>query len=200
MNKYNYDLVLSFAGEDRDFVEKCAEIFRALGINIFYDNYEQHNLLGKDLFAYLGDIYQNQAQHAVIFVSKFYKQKHWTNHELKFMAAREFVDNEYILPVLIDDTHLQQIPLTTGYIEAKTPLYVASTIAKKLKKDFDIYDMLSILTNYLPDYKISIENSNVIFDCEIESFYAEYPLGLMMEFYRNNLIYEAFIVPEIVPN
>ena len=60
--------------------------------------------------------------------------------------------------------------------------------------------MLSILTNYLPDYKISIENSNVIFDCEIESFYAEYPLGLMMEFYRNNLIYEAFIVPEIVPN
>ena len=38
MNHYNYDIALSFAGEDREYVEACAEILRALGFNIFYGN------------------------------------------------------------------------------------------------------------------------------------------------------------------
>ena len=44
---YEYDVALSFAGEDRKFVEDCAEILRALNINVFYDNYEKEVLLGK---------------------------------------------------------------------------------------------------------------------------------------------------------
>lgn len=38
---YEYDVALSFAGEDRKFVEDCAEILRSLNINVFYDNYEK---------------------------------------------------------------------------------------------------------------------------------------------------------------
>lgn len=44
---YEYDVALSFAGEDRKFVKDCAEILRALNINVFYDNYEKEVLLGK---------------------------------------------------------------------------------------------------------------------------------------------------------
>lgn len=44
---YEYDVALSFAGEDRKFVEDCAEILRSLKINVFYDNYEKEVLLGK---------------------------------------------------------------------------------------------------------------------------------------------------------
>lgn len=44
---YEYDVALSFAGEDRKFVEDCAEILRSLNINVFYDNYEKEVLLGK---------------------------------------------------------------------------------------------------------------------------------------------------------
>ena len=39
--KYYYDVVLSFAGEDREYVEECADILTALGIKVFYDSYEQ---------------------------------------------------------------------------------------------------------------------------------------------------------------
>ena len=46
---YEYDVALSFAGEDRKFVEDCAEILRSLNINVFYDNYEKEVLLGKNL-------------------------------------------------------------------------------------------------------------------------------------------------------
>lgn len=44
---FEYDVALSFAGEDRRFVEECAEILRSLCINVFYDNYEKEVLLGK---------------------------------------------------------------------------------------------------------------------------------------------------------
>lgn len=50
---YEYDVALSFAGEDRKFVEDCAEILRSLNINVFYDNYEKEVLLGKNLYSYL---------------------------------------------------------------------------------------------------------------------------------------------------
>lgn len=49
---YEYDVALSFAGEDRKFVEDCAEILRSLNINVFYDNYEKEVLLGKNLYSY----------------------------------------------------------------------------------------------------------------------------------------------------
>ena len=79
---FEYDVALSFAGEDRRFVEECAEILRSLCINVFYDNYEKEVLLGKNLYSYLADIYQNRARFAVVFVSKAYKEKRWTKHEL----------------------------------------------------------------------------------------------------------------------
>ena len=60
--QFYYDVAFSFAGEDRTFVEKCAEILRSIGINVFYDNYEKEILAGKDLFSFLGDIYQNRAK------------------------------------------------------------------------------------------------------------------------------------------
>lgn len=47
--KYYYDVVLSFAGEDREYVEECADILTALGIKVFYDSYEQDVLWGKQL-------------------------------------------------------------------------------------------------------------------------------------------------------
>ncbi|MFV8270117.1 hypothetical protein ACNQGP_09310 [Flavobacterium sp. GT2N3] len=39
-----YDVVLSFAGEDRKYVEKTAEYLRKSGVKVFYDVYEDVNL------------------------------------------------------------------------------------------------------------------------------------------------------------
>ncbi len=129
---YEYDVALSFAGEDRKFVEECAEILRSLNINVFYDNYEKDVLLGKNLYNYLADIYQNRARFAVVFVSKSYKEKRWTKHELEYITARKFKqDEEYLLPVKLDETELDEIPVTTGYLQGDTPINVAVTIAKK---------------------------------------------------------------------
>lgn len=55
--KYYYDVVLSFASEDRESVEECADILTALGVKVFYDSYEQDALGGEDLYTFFTDIY-----------------------------------------------------------------------------------------------------------------------------------------------
>ena len=198
---YEYDVALSFAGEDRAFVEDCAEILRSLNINVFYDNYEKDVLLGKNLYNYLADIYQNRARFAVVFISEAYKKKRWTKHELEYITARKFKqDEEYLLPVRLDETELNEIPITTGYLQGDSPVNVAIVIAKKINHKLDLELMLSELKYYLPDYEINIIGSEVSFNCTKEDFFATYPIGFMMELYRQNLIERAFILPAIVPN
>lgn len=45
---YKYDIALSFAGEDREYVEKVATLLKENGIKVFYDKFEQVDLWGKD--------------------------------------------------------------------------------------------------------------------------------------------------------
>jgi hypothetical protein len=42
---------------------------------VFYDKHESITLWGKDLYAYLQDVYKNKANYTVIFCSKYYKEK-----------------------------------------------------------------------------------------------------------------------------
>lgn len=130
-----YDVVLSFAGEDRKYVEKTASFLRKSGVKVFYDSYEDVNLWGKDLYQHLDDVYQNKAKYAVIFISDFYYKKLWTNHELKSAQARAFVENEeYILPARFDDTEIPGIRKSIGYVSLNdiSPIQFAKKIIKKL--------------------------------------------------------------------
>jgi hypothetical protein len=58
---FEYDVCLSFAGEDRVYVRKLANILKLKGVRVFYDEYEKVNMWGKDLYVHLNDIYQNTA-------------------------------------------------------------------------------------------------------------------------------------------
>jgi len=61
-----YDFCLSFAGEDRVFVDRfVAEMHRvAPTVKLFYDRERKAELLGSDLFDVLGDVYEHQARHS----------------------------------------------------------------------------------------------------------------------------------------
>ncbi len=199
--KYCYDVVLSFAGEDRAYVEECANILTALGIRVFYDSYEQSELWGKDLYTFLADIYSNKAKYAIVFISKYYAEKRWTKHEFKFINERMFRnDTEYLLPVLLDETKLLGVPETQGYLTNKTPYEVAVLFAKKINKNIDVELMRKELEEELPQYKVTIKGDKVHFSSAEEEFDAEYPLSFLMELYKHNLLFELFVAPAIVPN
>ena len=74
-----YDVALSFAGEDRVYVERVATLLRDAGVQVFYDKFEEVDLWGKNLADHLAQIYAN-SRFVVIFVSKHYAAKVWPNH------------------------------------------------------------------------------------------------------------------------
>lgn len=113
-----FDVALSFAGEDREYVEQVADTLRRMGIRVFYDKYEVVTLWGKNLYDHLQDIYRNKARFTVIFCSKYYGEKLWTNHERKAAQAKAFESSqEYILPARFDDTEIPGILPTIGYVD-----------------------------------------------------------------------------------
>jgi len=134
---FEYDVCLSFAGENRSYVTRVATYLRAKGARVFYDLYEQTQLWGKDLYAHLDDIYRNKARFCVMFISEAYGRKLWTNHERQSAQARAFRSNqEYILPARFDDTAIPGIRDTVGYIDLKnyTPTAFAKLILAKVSE------------------------------------------------------------------
>jgi hypothetical protein len=134
---FDYDVCLSFAGEDREYVENVANELRGLGIRVFYDRYEQIELWGKDLYTHLDDVYKNAARYCVMFVSCHYSNKLWTNHERQSAQARALKENiEYVLPARFDNTDIPGLRDTVGYIDLRknNPIQLANMIRQKVGK------------------------------------------------------------------
>jgi hypothetical protein len=120
-SEFQFDVALSFAGEDREYVNTIADQLRQHGVRVFYDRYEQATLWGKDLYEHLDHVYQRAARFCVLFVSEHYARKVWTNHERKSAQSRALHENqEYILPVRFDDTEIPGLRSTVGYIDARS--------------------------------------------------------------------------------
>jgi hypothetical protein len=134
---FEYDVCLPFAGEDRIYVRRVADILKSKGVRVFHDEYEQVDMWGKDLYVHLNDIYQNTAKFCVFFASKHYAKKVWTNHERQSAQARAIQQNsEYILPAKFDDTQIPGLRPTIGHIDLRkiTVEQFADMIIKKIGK------------------------------------------------------------------
>ena len=132
---FKYDFCLSFAGEQREFVEKVAAVLKAHGIRVFFDDYEQVALWGKDLYAYLDDVYRHLCRYCIIFSSEEYAAKMWATHERRSAQARALQENqEYILPARFDDTPIPGLLDTIHYIDLREvgPDELAALAIKKL--------------------------------------------------------------------
>ncbi len=132
---YPYEVALSFAGEDRNYVSRVARLLRKRNVRVFYDEYEKVTLWGKDLYDHFSTVYKNKAKYCVIFVSKYYKDKVWTNLERQNAFARALNEkNEYVLPVRLDETTIPGLRDTICYIDGKTitPSKLADLIYRKV--------------------------------------------------------------------
>lgn len=119
-DSYEFDVALSFAGEDRQLAESLANGLRDFGVRVFYDLHEQATLWGKDLYQHLQAVYRDKAKYCLIFVSQHYAKKLWTKHELRQAQARAIAEErEYLLPLRLDDTELPGLNSTVGYIDLR---------------------------------------------------------------------------------
>lgn len=128
---YEYDVCLSFAGEERSYVEMVASGLKERGVKVFYDSDETVNLWGKDLAEHLDHIYRKASRYCVMFVSEAYARKPWTRHERRSALARTLdEESEYILPARFDDTDLDGLPPTIAYLDLQQ--YAPATLVEFL--------------------------------------------------------------------
>jgi len=86
-------------------------------------------------------VYQHLARYCVLFVSKHYATRVWTNHERRSAQARALRENrEYILPARFDDTEVPGLPPTVAYISIRgvPPTKFAKIIIDKVKPARDV--------------------------------------------------------------
>jgi tetratricopeptide (TPR) repeat protein len=132
---WRWDVALSFAGAQRDYVRQVAATLQARGVRCFYDADEETELWGKYLTEELPAIYGEQAAAVVVFVSAEYAARDWTRHERRAALARAVRDRrEYVLPARFDDTPLPGLlsDMVTVNLRTKTPQQFAAMIAGKL--------------------------------------------------------------------
>ena len=130
-----WDVALSFAGAQRDYVEQVAEALQARGVRCFYDAEEQIDLWGKYLAEELPVIYGEQAATVVVFVSAEYAARDWTRLERRAALNRAVRERrEYVLPARFDDTPLPGLlsDMVAVDLRTRTPQQFAAMIADKL--------------------------------------------------------------------
>jgi len=133
-----YDVCLSFAGEQRDYVELIAKDLKAAGLEVFYDQDEDiaPKLWGRDLGEYLDYIYRQASRFCLMFISTDYAAKEWTKHERRSALARVIAEGgDYLLPARFDDTELPGLRPTTGYLDLRevAPNTLVEYVVKKLQ-------------------------------------------------------------------
>lgn len=130
-----YEIALSFAGEDRTYVEMVARLLRTHHVALFYDEYEQTDLWGKNLYEHLTEVYSRANRFVVMFVSVHYADKVWPRQERRAAQARALEKkDEYILPVRFDDTDIPGLLSTVSYLDARrlSPEQIGHRILEKL--------------------------------------------------------------------
>lgn len=99
-DEYEYDVAVSFAGEDRPLVILLVNALEARGVEVFYDFNESARLWGKDLEIELAQIYAQEARFMVLCLSAAYPVKDWTRFELEIgQRAAAKRPSEYLLPL-----------------------------------------------------------------------------------------------------
>lgn len=137
---FEYEVALSFAGEQRDYVVEVSNELTRLKVKHFYDYNEQVNLWGKNLTQYLDSVYFEKALYFVPFISVEYVKKIWTKLEVNSALERNMNEirpdfQQYILPVRFDNTRVPGIVGSIAHIDARksSPQDIAHMIYEKLK-------------------------------------------------------------------
>lgn len=104
-----FKIALSFAGEQRGYVEAVADALHAAGIRpLFYDGWYEPELMGQDLVAYLEGVYGERSDCVAAFISKEYVHKPFPGHEQRSAQAHALLRQRrnvpFILPLRFDGT------------------------------------------------------------------------------------------------
>ena len=157
-----YQVALSFAGEERSYVEEVARSLQERSISLFYDGFETVSLWGRNLAEAFHAAFEQQAAYVVMFISEAYVEKPWTNHERRSALSRAIREKgEYVLPVRFDDTPVPGLPGDVKFLRANdyAPAELATLIAEKIG-----ISRFHGKASHVPAPRMTSANGEVVFD------------------------------------
>lgn len=133
-----FDVALSFAGEQRDYVQEVATILKSKGYKVFYDEFYTSHLWGENLVDHLKEVYYSKSDYCIMFISKEYISKMWPEHERKCANTRDIeMFGKYILPVVFDKVKVPGLDPGKYYLSAKkyNPKQIADLFEEKYESE-----------------------------------------------------------------
>ncbi len=126
-----YDVALSYASEQIDYVREVAHELRDSGHYVFFAEFTdiQVEMWGKNLLEFFQHIFEHGCEYCVMFVSKEYGTKFYPTQEKRAALSDAIkVLEGRILPVKFDDVEIPGLPGSTKYLRASD--YPARELAK----------------------------------------------------------------------
>lgn len=103
MSSRDFDVAVSYASEQRQYVERFVKKLRENGLNVYYDRDAQIYMVGKILDQELHDIYLNRSSHCVLFLSKEYINKPITRYESQIILSETLFCKGFMYIFKFDD-------------------------------------------------------------------------------------------------
>ncbi|CAB3858565.1 TIR domain-containing protein [Achromobacter ruhlandii] len=137
---FEYDVAVSFAGEQRAYVERVVSTLQGYGVRCFYDKDETAKLWGTNGIESFDTIYGSKARHILMFVSNEYLTKSWCKVERQAAITGRFEDDrKSVLQVVFDRVKLPGIPSTEIHVDASQyrPEEIAVLVCRAIGFDLD---------------------------------------------------------------
>ena len=123
-----WDIFISHASEDKDFVRPFAEALRETHLSVWYDEFELRvgDSLRRKIDEGLG-----QSRYGIVVLSHSFFAKNWPQQELDGLMSREIAGTKVILPVwhkISFEEVRQYSPMLSGLVAAKSDQGVHSVV------------------------------------------------------------------------
>lgn len=106
--EYEYDVAISFAGENRDLAREVAIQLEDLDMRVFFDENYETNFLGKTWGKEFERIFGHDSRLVLCLLDVNHNKKIWPTFEREHFTPR--VADEAVIPIFLDDTVFIGIP------------------------------------------------------------------------------------------
>lgn len=108
VERKEFEIAISFAGENRKLAKYIAEQFEEIDVPVFYDEYYEANYLGKAWSKEFERIFLQDSRYVVCLLDQHHKEKIWPTFERECFKKR--VPSGEVIPIYLDDTSFVGIP------------------------------------------------------------------------------------------
>lgn len=140
-NAKSWDVFISHASEDKDFVRPLAIALQSLGVSVWYDEFSLR--LGDSLSRSI-DKGLASSRFGLVVISQHFIQKPWPEYELRGLISREIGEDRVILPIWYGLTRQQVVafsPTLADKVALNTEGLTAQDVAIQLFREVrpDLY-------------------------------------------------------------